>query len=100
MDDLYYNPEKFGYELVGELDEEDLCYEFHMLCVWKRVSDGRLFWAEDWGCSCPSPFECFTDPSGEWPDPIDSTRAAYLQAISGFPAKGVDKQRSGAEVEG
>lgn len=56
-DDVYYNPDKFGLEVVGSADIAD-SYEFDMFLV---LTDGKqLFWARDSGCSCPSPFEDYT----------------------------------------
>jgi len=53
---VYYNPEKFGLTPVFTMDFSDGCYQFDYLVVWKNA-DGDLFYAEDSGCSCPSPFE-------------------------------------------
>jgi hypothetical protein len=33
-------------------------YEFDTLCFW-ATDDGRVFTAQDSGCSCPTPFEDF-----------------------------------------
>ncbi len=55
-DDVYYNPEKFGLEKVGEVDDPGACYSFDIFAVW-RAADGTLYWGQDSGCSCPSPFE-------------------------------------------
>lgn len=60
MNDVYYNPEKSGLRIVDELNEDGLSYEYNMLVVWQH-NDGRLFYASDSGCSCPSPFESYTD---------------------------------------
>lgn len=57
--DVYYQPEKFGLEVVAELALDDEPYSFDILVVW-RHSSGLLFSAHDAGCSCPSPFENFT----------------------------------------
>lgn len=57
--DVYYQPEKFGLTLLDEIDDPQACYSFDILAVWQH-EDGRLFWASDSGCSCPSPFEDFT----------------------------------------
>jgi hypothetical protein len=57
--DIYYKPESHGLKIFAELDEDDLSYEFDMIVVWQRLSDKKLFWARDSGCSCPSPFENF-----------------------------------------
>lgn len=59
---IYYSPEDHGLEVFGELDEPNLSYEFHMLVVWKDAS-GRLWYAEDSGCSCPSPYEDYHSTS-------------------------------------
>jgi len=53
---IYYNPEKCGLETVATLDE-DLSYEFNTLLVVKDKYSGKLFFASDAGCSCPTPFE-------------------------------------------
>ncbi|MDG4792720.1 hypothetical protein [Micromonospora sp. WMMD1082] len=57
MYELYGSPEKFGLETVGEVDWSSGSYEFDLTVVWRRKSDGAFFFAEDSGCSCPSPFE-------------------------------------------
>lgn len=55
-DNPYSSPEKFGLTIVADIDDPDSCYSFDMLIVWKH-EDGRFFYAQDAGCSCPSPFE-------------------------------------------
>lgn len=56
MSNVYYNPEKFGLTTVGELDYSSGSYEFNYTVVW--VDDQKnLYYDDDWGCSCPSPFE-------------------------------------------
>lgn len=57
--DVYYNPEEFDLEIIGSLDDPEASYSFDLLVVWKH-EDGRVFWASDSGCSCPSPFEDYT----------------------------------------
>lgn len=54
---IYSEPEKFGLTTVGEIDWSDGCYQFNLTVVWKRDIDGKFVYAEDNGCSCPSPFE-------------------------------------------
>lgn len=70
---IYYDPEKFGLEQVAEIDFSDGYYQFDYLVVWKDKDD-RLYYAEDSGCSCPSPFETFTretvTPVVEWEEII------------------------------
>lgn len=43
-------------ETIGEVDFAS-GYEFDKTVVWRRKADGVFLWAEDNGCSCPSPFE-------------------------------------------
>lgn len=54
--DPYYQPEHFKLTFLGSLDEPNMSYEFHILQVWIHES-GKMYYAEDSGCSCPSPFE-------------------------------------------
>lgn len=54
---IYYSPEKFGLATIGEIDWSSGSWEFDYTVVWQRESDGRFVYAEDSGCSCPSPFE-------------------------------------------
>lgn len=56
---VYYHPEKAGLATVGEVDFSSGCYEFDYTVVW-RDGTGRLFYADDAGCLCPSPFETTT----------------------------------------
>jgi hypothetical protein len=55
-DTLYSEPGKLGLEIVGEADDELADYSFDKFVVW-RDQQGRLYYASDSGCSCPSPFE-------------------------------------------
>ena len=41
---------------VGEIDWSDGIYQFELTATWKD-GDGSFWYAEDSGCSCPSPFE-------------------------------------------
>jgi len=54
---VYYEPEHFGLEMVDSLDEAHLSYEYNTLIVLKHKDSGRVFSAQDSGCSCPTPFE-------------------------------------------
>lgn len=57
--DIYYSPDHFGLEILGSIEWHDYAYEFDMTVV-LRGEDGQLYYADDSGCSCPSPFEDFT----------------------------------------
>lgn len=54
--DVYYDPADFGLTIIGSLDDPQASWSFDMLVVWEH-EDGRLFYGQDSGCSCPSPFE-------------------------------------------
>jgi len=60
MGNIYYDPQDFGLELVGEFDWTEPDYSFDMLVVWKS-GRGQYWIGEDSGCSCPSPFEDVRD---------------------------------------
>lgn len=64
MADIYYSPEQFGLEIVKELDDPSADYSFDKFVVWIRKKDGVLFYGQDSGCSCPSPFEGVTSVQG------------------------------------
>lgn len=44
-------------EIIGELNENGLSYEFNTLRVYADQKEKRYYWATDSGCSCPCPFE-------------------------------------------
>lgn len=52
----YYNPEELGLEIIHSIEDSD-GDSFDMLLVWRRVSDGALFWAQDSGGPDCTPFE-------------------------------------------
>lgn len=56
---VYSHPENVGLELIGALDEPDLSYEYNTLIAVNHKESGRVFWASNSGCSCPTPFEDF-----------------------------------------
>ena len=59
---IYYHPEKYGLEEVGEVDWDDEPYQFNITAVW-RDENGDYYLASDSGCSCPAPFEDFNSLS-------------------------------------
>jgi hypothetical protein len=54
--DPYHQPERFGLTLLGEIEWGSGCFEFDLTAVWVD-QDGQVYWADDSGCSCPTPFE-------------------------------------------
>lgn len=68
-------------ELVGHLEDPDACYSFDDIIVWKDKETGKLYYAEDSGCSCPSPFESETR---ETIRPLtDETWDVFQKAVEG-----------------
>jgi hypothetical protein len=61
MANIYYDPKEFGLEILSEIEPKDLSYEFEMFVVWRDPKSRELFYAQDSGCSCPTPFEDFRD---------------------------------------
>lgn len=57
---MYYNPEDYGLEVVGQFEWTEPNWSFDTLVVWKEKR-GRYWIGEDSGCSCPTPFENITD---------------------------------------
>lgn len=54
------------FEVVAEMDQPDLSYEFNTFRVVRHKPSGRLFWGDSAGCSCPTPFEeYFFEVDGE-----------------------------------
>jgi hypothetical protein len=56
MANPYYSPEKLDLKVLVDFWLSEPDYDFNILCVWKH-KNGKLYWAQDSGCSCPSPFE-------------------------------------------
>lgn len=53
----YYDPESLGLTIVTSGDDPEAFYSFDMFVVW---TDGKdLFYGQDSGCSCPTPFDEF-----------------------------------------
>jgi hypothetical protein len=55
---VYTNPARVSLEVVGSVGWTDEDYSFNLTVVW-RDQQGKLYMADDAGCSCPSPFEDF-----------------------------------------
>lgn len=45
------------YEYLTEVQWGEADYSFDLTRVYRHTETGELFYAEDSGCSCPSPFE-------------------------------------------
>lgn len=53
----YDTPEMFGLEILKVIEDPDASYDFDTMVLFRHVETGALYWAQDSGCSCPSPFE-------------------------------------------
>ncbi len=78
--DVYNNPAEFGLTSLGSVEWEEPNYSFNFSVVWKHT-DGTYYWARDAGCSCPSPFEDYTDLNGLESGTMFEA-AAYLQDMA------------------
>lgn len=78
----YYDPEKFDLAIVHEIDDPNASYEYETMVLW-RHADGRLFYATDSGCSCPTPFEDFKTLN-DLTELTDATFPQFVDAIDGF----------------
>jgi hypothetical protein len=83
MGDIGYDPGSHGLRVVDSLDEPGMSYEFHTLCVWQHTS-GKLYWAEDSGCSCPTPFENYQNV-GDLNHLGAAGFDAFVRAVEAFP---------------
>ena len=58
VSDIYYDyPRAKAFEIVGQLNEPDMFYEFNTLAVFRHKPTGIMWYAISSGCSCPIPFE-------------------------------------------
>lgn len=53
---IYTHPEHHGLTPFGEIDWKPHDYGFDITAVW-TAKNGTIYWADDTGCSCPTPFE-------------------------------------------
>lgn len=75
---------------IAELDEP-IDYAFHYLTAWFHKPTGRVFYGEDSGCSCPSPWEndhfrfdgVIVDTS--LTELTEASRSAFEARAEGFP---------------
>jgi hypothetical protein len=57
MPDVYYNPENYGLQIIGDVDwMQGESYEYWLSVVWVD-EDGQLYYDSDSGCSCYTPFD-------------------------------------------
>jgi hypothetical protein len=95
--DVYSEPKNYKLEIVESLDDLRAFYEFNMIVVWKH-EDGRLFWDQDSGCSCHSPFEDYNDVK-DLNILTNKTFTEFEKAVKDHPADGPDKIELFAKVK-
>lgn len=92
----YYNPEKFGCEIVVTVDV-GADYEFDMFVVLRTIEPipgirkGTYFYASDAGCSCPSPFD-----GAYW---TKATKAELTRAYDNWKGSRYSYRDSTAELQ-
>lgn len=59
--DPYNTPNKFGLIPVAEVELSEPDYSFDIAMVWYHFERDTFYVAHDSGCSCPSPFERYTE---------------------------------------
>ena len=84
---IYYRPEASGLEKVEDLSQ-NLSYEFNILLVLRHIKSKRIFWTQDSGCSCPTPFgkHYFKSPDKNSLDEITLERfKEFERDVENFP---------------
>lgn len=98
MSNVYYDPAEFGLVSVDVLDEGGLSYEYNTLIVLKHTATGRVFYAQDSGCSCPTPFENFSFSFEDGQIRTDMTEitpaslASFERDVENFPVTMSERQ--------
>ena len=94
MSYVYYDPEDFGLKIVAQADWSDGYYQFDIFAVFADAGN-NLYYGEDSGCSCPSPFENFNGLRSLTPVTftelwgIVGDRATYHGEDEGRASKGI-----------
>lgn len=98
---IYDNPEKYGLTEVGGFDGWNEIYSFDKFVVWKDES-GVYYWAEDSGCSCPTPFEYYDSTDllqhGSLDRAIDAARE-WAEDYSSYNGFNADNSRGHIKVK-
>lgn len=102
--DTNYKTNEVGLVKLGELDEADLSYEYNKLLVVKHEPTGRVFYAIDAGCSCPTPFEDhhFNDPDNTSLKEIKvgDSFMSFQRDVEGFPVSQSERDELLTAVKG
>lgn len=86
MSDWNYHDEddKTWPEMIAELDEPNLYYEFNSLGVFKNKA-GRLFYGETSGCSCPPAYYEYKTEADLTPITLGDSFTAFERVVEDFP---------------
>lgn len=102
----YYSADKLKWDMLT-FDEPDLFYEYNTLCFW-NTGDG-VYWAQDSGCSCPTPFEAYegedaADIKRSLGEPVKALAEArdiiegFSKSYNGKPFLSISEVESGLET--
>jgi len=95
MNNIYYNPELSGLEVLATLDEPALSYEFNTLLVVQAIESRAIYFACSSGCSCPTPFEEYYFTTGgmihNLTEVSRETYASFEKTIREFPCSNSEK---------
>ena len=81
-ENVYYYPNTWGLELVGEIEYSSGSYEFDTRIILKDA-DGKFYTASDSGCSCPTPFEDY--------DSLSDLETTTIKMLMDEISKDIDK---------
>ena len=59
-EEQYYGHYK-GFTKLDEIEWDNESYAFNITGIWVRDEDGTVWYADDSGCSCPTPWENTTE---------------------------------------
>lgn len=94
MQNIYYNPEKCGLEIVDVLDDPQ-DYAFNTLLIVRATDTNRVYYAASAGCSCPVPFEEYHYASADDNDLNEvtyETLDSFINVVNNFPVS-IDERK-------
>ena len=92
---VYYSPDKSGLSNIVTLDEPGRSYDYRTLIVVQDNKTGRVFYAEDSGCSCPTPFEDYIFISADDTNMDEVTQfnfGVFEESVNNFPVDMSERQ--------
>jgi hypothetical protein len=75
-------PDDLAIETIAMIEDPQANYSFDNFWIFKHKASGRIFYGQDSGCSCPTPFE-----DDYWGGPDDTS---FIEVVKGP----TDTQRS------